>query len=137
MQQRSESTTRPVEVELFQEAEELWIRRNIEEEERELEDGTGYTVFVYDEVCMHTRDSLEIIEAHLDTFWAMGQEEYAYVCVADYLRYRRQVECFAVVDRPLWLDSLTDEELEEIKTWRAEWLAVTDTLEIPEAPVWL
>lgn len=56
----------------------------------------------------------------------------------DYLRMVRQSECFRVVDRGrLWYESLTQEQLEEVKTWYEEWLNVTETLTEPQKPSWL
>lgn len=135
--QRSESSTRPIEIEKFARTRELWMRRNIIEVEKEAEDGSHYTAYEYDEAMCHTTDPLEVIQAHPDTFWAMCNDEYAYTNVEDYLRARRQDECFVVVDRPLWLDSLEPEKLEEIKAWRVLWLDVTNSLEIPAKPEWL
>ena len=54
------------------------------------------------------------------------------------LRDKRNVECFAIIDRsPLWYDSLTSTQLKELKEWYEAWLNITDTLQIPEKPDWL
>lgn len=56
----------------------------------------------------------------------------------DELRYRRQKECFDIVDRSqLWYNSLTEEQLSELTEWYNAWLKVTETLTPPEKPAWL
>lgn len=57
---------------------------------------------------------------------------------ADEIRERRQTECFVVVDRSkLWYDSLSSEQLAELKIWYEEWLDAPNTGIIPTAPSWL
>lgn len=54
------------------------------------------------------------------------------------LRLARNLECFNLINRsPLWLDSLTEEQRNELKTWYQNWLDVTETLQIPTKPTWL
>lgn len=54
------------------------------------------------------------------------------------LRERRQIECFSIVDRSrLWYDTLTEAQIEELRTWYNAWLKVTETLVIPDRPEWL
>lgn len=54
------------------------------------------------------------------------------------LRYLREIECFDRIDRsPLWYDTLTDEQKEELKVWYKAWLEVTKTKIVPEKPKWL
>lgn len=54
------------------------------------------------------------------------------------LRYERLNVCFSVVNRgKLWYDSLTTQQLEELKEWYQKWLNVTETFEIPNKPEWL
>lgn len=54
------------------------------------------------------------------------------------LRARREVECFPIINRgQLWYDTLTDSQVQELKTWYTAWLDVTDTEQVPERPVWL
>jgi hypothetical protein len=54
------------------------------------------------------------------------------------LRERRQTECFDVIDRSkLWYDTLTEEQLSELKKWYLDWLDVTETGIIPIRPNWL
>lgn len=50
---RSESAKLPTEVDLDSSPTTVYFRRNIREEQREKEDGTTYTVYVYDETTMH------------------------------------------------------------------------------------
>ena len=54
------------------------------------------------------------------------------------LRYERQNECFSIINRgKLWYDTLTPQQLEELKKWYQQWLDVTKTKVIPERPKWL
>ena len=56
----------------------------------------------------------------------------------DELRRRREVECFAIINRgQLWYNTLTEEQMNELKEWYIAWLNVTDTLIIPNKPSWL
>ena len=133
--QRSESATRPIEVEHFPATGELWLRRNIVTETRT--DGNGpYTVFAYEETSGHTTDAQSLAQAHFDTFWAYC-EDGGSPDIESYLRQRRESECFTVCDRPLWLETLTETQLSELRAWRQAWLNVTDTLQIPARPNWL
>lgn len=54
------------------------------------------------------------------------------------LRYRRERECFTVIDRSvLWHNRLTEEQKTELDAWYQAWLNVTETKVIPEKPAWL
>ena len=54
------------------------------------------------------------------------------------LRRRREAECFSIINRgQLWYDTLTEEQMLELKEWYIAWLNVTDTLEVPNKPNWL
>lgn len=54
------------------------------------------------------------------------------------LRERREIECFSIINRgKLWYDNLSEEQLSELDKWYREWLNVTDTLVVPEKPIWL
>jgi len=54
------------------------------------------------------------------------------------LRARRETECFPIINRGiLWYDSLTSEQTQELNTWYQAWLDVTETLEIPQKPIWI
>ena len=54
------------------------------------------------------------------------------------LRDRREKECFSVVNRgQVWYDTLSEEQRAELAAWYLSWLNVTETLELPEKPVWL
>ena len=56
----------------------------------------------------------------------------------DFLRHRRETECFTIINRgKLWYDKLTEEQHEELNIWYHEWLDVTETKIIPERPLWL
>lgn len=53
-------------------------------------------------------------------------------------RKLRAKECFPIINRgQFWFDTLTSEQTEELKTWYAAWLNVTQTLAVPERPAWL
>jgi hypothetical protein len=54
------------------------------------------------------------------------------------IRIRRTVECFVVTDRgKLWYDSITQQQLQELKTWHTAWLAAPETKIIPPLPTFL
>lgn len=54
------------------------------------------------------------------------------------LRQLREQECFPIINRgKLWYDSLTFEQIAELKTWYSDWLNVTKTNKIPYKPSWL
>lgn len=54
------------------------------------------------------------------------------------LRARREKECFPIVNRgQLWYEKLSQEEKAELDTWYTDWLNVTDTLIIPDKPLWI
>ena len=54
------------------------------------------------------------------------------------LRKQRKDECFSIINRgKLWYDTLSYEQLAELKSWYFKWLDVTDTLVIPAKPTWL
>ena len=56
----------------------------------------------------------------------------------DMYRSIRSQVCFPVINRgQLWYDKLTDEQKEELSKWYNDWLNVTITLVMPEAPEWL
>ena len=53
----------------------------------------------------------------------------------DMLRIRRKDECFTVINRgKLWYDTLSDDQLAELRNWYTEWLNVTETMVIPSTP---
>ena len=57
---------------------------------------------------------------------------------ADMCRSIRSQVCFPIINRgQLWYDKLTDEQKEELSKWYNDWLNVTITLVMPEAPEWL
>lgn len=53
------------------------------------------------------------------------------------LRTLREKECYSVVDRACWYDSLSTTQKNEIQEWRKKWLNVTETFVIPKKPSWL
>lgn len=54
------------------------------------------------------------------------------------LRYKRENECFSVINRgSLWYDRLTPRQKAELADWYQAWLDVTETKIIPEKPYWL
>lgn len=56
----------------------------------------------------------------------------------DMLRGYRNEVCFNVINRgKIWYDTLTDEQVEELRRWYNEWLDVTNTKVIPTKPAWL
>ena len=56
----------------------------------------------------------------------------------DAYRKRREAECFPVINRGrMWYDTLSEEQLSELKTWYQAWLDGTNTQTIPEKPEWL
>ena len=76
---------------------------------------------------------------------AYDEEENIYVFVPfaeeqkiERLRYRRERECFSVIDRSvLWHNRLTEEQKSELNVWYQAWLNVTETKVVPEKPAWL
>ena len=56
----------------------------------------------------------------------------------EFLRERREKECFSVINRgKLWYDRLTKEQLSELEAWYQKWLDVTKTMNTPVAPKWI
>lgn len=54
------------------------------------------------------------------------------------LRLARKRECFELINRsPLWFNSLTAEQQQELQEWYQAWLDVTETKAIPSKPTWL
>lgn len=54
------------------------------------------------------------------------------------LRARRETECFSVINRgQLWYEGVSIAQLLELREWYKAWLAVTETLTVPEKPTWL
>ena len=60
------------------------------------------------------------------------------LCLSETLRKNRNIICFPIIKRGLlWYNNLTEDQVSELNSWYQAWLDVTDTLEIPEAPIWL
>lgn len=58
--------------------------------------------------------------------------------VADSLRKLREEKCFPIVNRgSFWYESLTEEQVAELREWYNAWLDVTITFKIPIKPKWL
>ena len=54
------------------------------------------------------------------------------------LRKQRERVCFPIINRgKLWYDSLSYDQLAELKNWYFAWLNVTETKVIPITPEWL
>ena len=54
------------------------------------------------------------------------------------LRRRREKECFPIINRgQLWYETLTKVQKAKLKEWYRAWLDVTETLVVPEKPIWL
>lgn len=56
----------------------------------------------------------------------------------EYLRVRREDECFEVVNRGLaWYNRLSKTQETELQTWYELWLDVTVSLVAPTRPSWI
>ena len=56
----------------------------------------------------------------------------------DEYRRLREKECFPVINRgQLWYETLTADQVLELRTWYRAWLDGTEELTIPEKPLWL
>lgn len=56
----------------------------------------------------------------------------------EYIRYRREKECFPIINRgKLWYDMLTFEQVAELKEWYRKWLDAPATLYVPDLPSWV
>lgn len=54
------------------------------------------------------------------------------------LRLLREKECFSVINRgQLWYEGISISQLLELRQWYKAWLAVTETMVVPEKPAWL
>lgn len=54
------------------------------------------------------------------------------------LRELREKKCFAIINRgSLWYETLTEEQVTELREWYSAWLNVTETFKIPHKPKWL
>ena len=58
--------------------------------------------------------------------------------LVDAIRRQRDIVCFPVINRgKLWYDSLSYEQLGELKQWYQEWLDAPSTLCTPGTPSWI
>jgi len=56
----------------------------------------------------------------------------------DMLRGYRNEVCFTIINRgKIWYDTLTEEQIEELRVWYNAWLDATETKIIPTQPEWL
>ena len=74
--------------------------------------------------------------------WWWNEETHHFELVStpinESLRFARETECFRFVNRsPLWLETLTPEQREELQAWYQAWLDVTETGHVPKRPEWL
>jgi hypothetical protein len=54
------------------------------------------------------------------------------------LRQMREEQCYPYINRgELWYGKLTEEQKTELNVWYQLWLNVTDSLIIPQKPLWL
>ena len=54
------------------------------------------------------------------------------------LRYRREEECFYIINRgALWYTKLSEEQVQELEEWYHKWLMAPQTLEVPDKPEWI
>lgn len=99
--------------------------------------------FKYSEDCLFTKDKIErAYDGALMFASDMLSEEYLRKKqqkeendFIEKLRYDREIECFAIINRgQLWYETLTLEQKEELKLWYKSWLDVTKTLKKPTKP---
>lgn len=68
----------------------------------------------------------------------VDKERYEHDRLVQNIRFRRERECFAIVNRgEVWYNMLTNEQKEELQVWYRAWLDAPETLIIPEKPHWL
>lgn len=54
------------------------------------------------------------------------------------LRGQRKNKCFPIINRgTLWYETLNENQKNELREWYQSWLDITETLVIPEKPIWL
>lgn len=54
------------------------------------------------------------------------------------LRALRENECFSIVNRgQVWYETLSVEQLKDLREWYKNWLNVTETNNVPTKPSWL
>ena len=78
----------------------------------------------------------------VDKLWKWNEELNTFELIpntnSSILRIRRDRECFSYINRsPLWFNTLTKDQQNELTEWYKAWLDVTETLEIPTKPEWL
>lgn len=57
----------------------------------------------------------------------------------DIIRTIREKECFSLIDSKskFWWENLSEEKLNELKTWYQAWLDITKTYKVPNKLEWL
>lgn len=66
------------------------------------------------------------------------KEEYEREFLIIELRFRRERECFPIINRgTFWYEMLTEVQLKELKDWYVAWLNVTETLVPPDPLPWI
>lgn len=74
----------------------------------------------------------------IDGFNAEQSDEINKLEQQELYRHQREEECFPIINRgAMWYEMLTEEQKDELRTWYKAWLDVTDTMIIPERPIWL
>ena len=99
---------------------------------KEYENGGKDVKWVVDVAGQEAREETPVYE-DIQVYVPYTEEE-----IIEQLRYRREEECFSIINRgSLWYATLTDEQVEELNKWYQNWLDCTETLEISEKPEWL
>lgn len=92
------------------------VRKVIDVEGRPAIGGTQENVYIYK---LYTQEELNEIELNN-------------------LRNQREIQCFPIINRGrFWYDTLTENQINELRIWYTNWLDVTETKIIPEKPEWL
>lgn len=74
--------------------------------------------------------------------WLWDEEQQTFILTTtpnhEALRFAREIECFNIINRsPLWFNTLSSEQLQELQNWYQAWLDITETGNIPIKPEWL
>lgn len=85
---------------------------------------------------------LKIQEISSSQAWLWDEEQQTFILTAtpnhEALRFAREIECFNIINRsPLWFNTLSSEQLQELQNWYQAWLDITETGNIPIKPEWL
>lgn len=111
------------------------------------EKGHYETVAEYENGGKDVKWVVEVAGIEYQTAREETEEIYVYVPYTDEelkniqieeLRYKRDIECFSIVNRGvLWYNTLTQNQIEELNQWYIAWLNVTETMIEPVKPEWL